>query len=528
MNNYEQNLDIAFRKKKGIFYSPNFITKFIVSFIFENYLKLFKDYKFEAYKNLKIIDISCGTGVFLLETFDYLLDFYTKKFPNKNTETIKNHIIEHNLYGIDLDKNAVDICKNLLLERSNFWSQNIYIGNSLISDSQIDERAFDWTIFSFDFDIIVGNPPYGAYLSPEHTEYIKKNYQSAEYQINTYIIFYEKALSLLKTKGFLGYITPNTFTYQNYFKKIRTIFSKYSIECIKKHQYQVFPDANIGDTVSWIMRKMPQNEYLKLKVLDNLADDEKMEMKLVKYTDFIKLDGTYDFEATKLKIDFSDCKNLGELVESIVMGVKAYQEGKGNPKQNREVVENKPFTSDFQENDTFLQCVNGKDFHKYNFLQIPKMFLSYGEWLAEARFNAPFFESEKIIVRQTADSLICHLDTKKYINLNNVYNIAKPKPEILLKYILAILNSSLMNYIYQNIAQEKGKLFAEVKKVYLEKLPIKLISLDKQIWFVEKVSQILDLETTNSLFQMLQKEIDEAVLELYGIEKVQFENYKNL
>jgi hypothetical protein len=207
--------------------------------------------------------------------------------------------------------------------------------------------------------------------------------------------------------------------------------------------------------------------------------------------------------------------DLGELVQ-ITAGIKPYQEGKGNPKQTRKTVDENPFTALKKINDTYLRCVNGKDFHRYNFIQLPPMFLSYGEWLAEVRESAPFFEEEKIIVRQTADSLICHLDTNKYINLNNVYNIAKPVENLSLKYILALLNSKLMNFIYQSIAQEKGKLFAEVKKVYLEKLPIKIIPLAEQQIFVEKVSLLL--ETNLQLFR-IQKDFLDLVESNFGKDK---------
>lgn len=108
------------------------------------------------------------------------------------------------------------------------------------------------------------------------------------------------------------------------------------------------------------------------------------------------------------------------------------------------------------------------------------MYLKYGEWLAEPRPNAPFFEEEKIVVRQTADSIIAHLDCSKSLNLNNVYNIGKKDCDYSLKYILGILNSRLIGKVYQNIAQEKGKLFAEVKKVYLGQLPIKNASKAEQ------------------------------------------------
>lgn len=119
------------------------------------------------------------------------------------------------------------------------------------------------------------------------------------------------------------------------------------------------------------------------------------------------------------------------------------------------------------------------------------MWLKYGDWLAEPRPGAPFFDAQKIIVRQTADKIIAHIDETKSVNLNNVYNIGRPKFKLDMKYLLAILNSSLMEEVYQTIVQEKGKLFAEVKKVNLAKLPIKVISPALQTPFIANVDLIL-------------------------------------
>ena len=146
------------------------------------------------------------------------------------------------------------------------------------------------------------------------------------------------------------------------------------------------------------------------------------------------------------------------------------------------------------------------------------MYLKYGQWLAEQRETAPFFE-EKIILRQTSDSLIGNLDLTKSLNLNNVYNIGQINQYYDIKYILGLLNSRLMNYLYQNISQEKGRLFAEVKKVYLEKLPIinadasqqKIISL-----LVDKILHAKEFGDDESM-QDIEKEIDQLVYQLYGL-----------
>ena len=136
------------------------------------------------------------------------------------------------------------------------------------------------------------------------------------------------------------------------------------------------------------------------------------------------------------------------------------------------------------------------------------MFLKYGAWLAEPRFPAPFFDNEKIVVRQTSDELICHIDENKWINLNNVYNIGNCNEKISIRYLLGLLNSKLLNYIYQCIAQEKDKLFAEVKKLYLEKLPIKLIEAWEQNPYIELVDRLIALNkelflVTNNFTELL-------------------------
>ena len=121
------------------------------------------------------------------------------------------------------------------------------------------------------------------------------------------------------------------------------------------------------------------------------------------------------------------------------------------------------------------------------------MYLSYGKWLAEPRENAPFFDETKIILRQTADSLIANIDSLKRVNLNNVYNVGVKDKDIDLLYILSLLNSKLLNFIYQTVSQEKGRLFAEVKKINLAKLPIKTILPEAQQPFMELADKMLKL-----------------------------------
>jgi hypothetical protein len=202
--------------------------------------------------------------------------------------------------------------------------------------------------------------------------------------------------------------------------------------------------------------------------------------------------GVYKITDNRIDVNFSthSFKKLGEIAQ-IIVGIKPYQVGKGDPKQTREIVNNRVFSADTPIDNTFKRCIVGKDFNRYTMLNTNLSYISYGKWLAEPREIAPFFK-EKIIIRQTSDSLIGNIDVSNSVNLNNVYNISSlNESEISNYYLLALINSRLFNHIYQSISQEKGRIFAEVKKVYLEQLPYKIISLAEQQPFIEKAEIML-------------------------------------
>jgi len=111
------------------------------------------------------------------------------------------------------------------------------------------------------------------------------------------------------------------------------------------------------------------------------------------------------------------------------------------------------------------------------------------------------------------------LNETKSINLNNVYNIGVSDPRYDLRYILALLNSKLINIYYQSISQEKGRLFAEVKKVYLEQIPIKIIDNQIQEPIITLANKILAVKQADHKADIstLEAEIDQLVYALYNL-----------
>lgn len=258
------------RKKDGIYYTPKYITNYIVKntlgtlctekkYYFEindedfninkkirkntqtKLLNKLKNYR-NWLLNIKICDPACGSGAFLNEALSFLIkehqyidELESKIFGNGFIfQEVRNHILENNLYGVDINEESIEIAKLSLWLRTaepkrklNDLSKNILCGNSLISDQKIaGEKAFVWEksfpqIFNTGgFDIIIGNPPYGAKLEKQIQNYLNNYYikGGSETVISFLKLSYE---NLLKENGSLGFIIPKSFSYASNYAPIR-------------------------------------------------------------------------------------------------------------------------------------------------------------------------------------------------------------------------------------------------------------------------------------------------------------------
>lgn len=261
------------RKKDGIFYTPRYITKYIVENTVgklctdkKNDLQIIDtDYiadkkrtakekkplleRLDAYRQwllqITICDPACGSGAFLNEALNFLIhehryidELQAKVFGDAFVMTdVELSILENNLFGVDINDESVEIARLALWLRTakpkrklNTLSNNIKCGNSLISNPNIaGDKAFDWqTAFPkvFErggFDVVIGNPPYVQIQSiKELSDSLEKqNYQTFEKTGDLYCLFYEKGNQLLKPNGLLGYITSNKWLRANYGKSLR-------------------------------------------------------------------------------------------------------------------------------------------------------------------------------------------------------------------------------------------------------------------------------------------------------------------
>ena len=272
------------RKAGGVYYTPTYIVDYIVK---NTVGKLVEGKSPKEVATLKIVDPACGSGTFLLEAYQFLLDWHLNWYTNTENDPEKwvkakalvkgsrgyqlsiikkKEILLNNIHGVDIDAQAVEVTKlslllkvlenasgqlSLGLERAlPDLGNNIKCGNSLIGYdyfegkllSDEDERArvnpFYWksefmNIFARGgFDAVIGNPPYIRIQAmqewaPNQVEFIKQEYKSASKgNYDIYVVFIEKGLGLLNQKGRLGFILPHKFFNAQYGVPVRELISQ--------------------------------------------------------------------------------------------------------------------------------------------------------------------------------------------------------------------------------------------------------------------------------------------------------------
>jgi type I restriction-modification system DNA methylase subunit len=326
------------RKAGGVYYTPEYIVRYIVK---NTVGKLIAGKIPNQITEMRFADIACGSGSFLLGVFDLLLNYhghYYNDNPGKARKgdcvkrdgklylslRKKREILLNNIYGVDIDAQAVEVCQlslylKLLEEETEAsthqylldfehiarlkkllpdLSKNIVCGNSLIGTDILDgqlfatdkekklnamnfEDAFPEVMKRGGFDAIVGNPPYVRIqtmqeTSPVSVEYLARHFRAAtKGNYDIYVVFAERALSLLNTQGKLGYILPHKFFNSQYGAPLRQVLSQsqYVSHVVHFGAQQVFAGATTytcllfldkaGCAKCWYVKATDLNEWQK-------------------------------------------------------------------------------------------------------------------------------------------------------------------------------------------------------------------------------------------------------------------------
>ena len=596
------------KKAGGVFYTPTYIVDYIVK---NTVGKLVEGKTPKQIDKLKILDPACGSGSFLIQAYQFLLDYhrdwYIKDGIEKHSKgkepelvqvrsgewrlstPVRKKILLNNIHGVDIDTQAVEVTKLSLLlkvlegeneqsiaQQMTLWHEralpdlenNIKCGNSLIGSdfyegTQIglfeDEEkyrinAFDWSrkdgfqeiMKSGGFNVVIGNPPYGAFFSDIEKNYFRNKYDCTCGRFDSYWYFIEKVMSIINQSGFIGLIIPDTWFTLKAAEKLRhsVLENTQIVELTSLHE-NVFQKVRV-DVCTIILTKSKQSKPTTVRIA--AKEHTLKEFVQRNFLNVYTIDQSEWLKSTEARISvnmstssnsflskINSCSiNLGNIA-IVTTGPKPYQVGKGIPPQNKDTLISKPFTATHKKNKTFRPMLRGMDISRFSWPSKSDEWLSYGEWLAEVR-DPKIFQRPRLLIQSIRNPrlerrVVGTFTDGDYVNNNSITNLIMNNDNYNILYILGVLNSLLINWVFA-----KSYNIVNIDPRYLKITPIRKIDIsspyDKKLHnkMVELVSSMLSLHQKLPLARtdhektLLQRQIDdtdhridELVYELYGL-----------
>jgi type I restriction-modification system DNA methylase subunit len=499
----------------------------------------------------------------------------------------KKRILLNNIFGVDIDSQAAEVTKlSLLLKVLENETQeslrlfheralpdlgnNIKCGNSLIGpdfyekqqlslfcdEQQRKINVFDWQrefaaiVKQGGFDCVIGNPPWVDIkgMNPELVDYYFKSYSTTENRMNIYATFLHKATDLLKSKGLLGFITPNSYLTQSSYKKLRKfILHQNSPLCFVRMPDDVFPkvkaESVIGIFIKYKSEKCSLLLYSPDANISFISEKNAAVVKTInpqiwgKTDDFIFNIFANNNEQKVLKKISSGKPLLVDICE-FSLGLTPYDKYKGHSQKQ---IENKVFHAHLKKDKFFKPLLSGSGITRYMIEWDGKEWIQYGDWLGAPR-QPEFFRSPRILVRQIISGnplrIYCGYTEKELYNTQIAFNILlKEEKSISLKYILGILNSTLITFYHRTSFLDQSKnifqkiLIQDAKKIPIHipnyKNPSEKNKYDKIINFVDEMlelhKKIKTIKNPNEKTRVQRQieatddRIDKLVYELYNL-----------
>ncbi|MGB7769333.1 MAG: N-6 DNA methylase [Verrucomicrobiia bacterium] len=590
------------RKAGGVYYTPEYIVRYIV----ENTVgKLIEGKTPTQIAEMKFADIACGSGSFLLSVYDLLIRYYTK-FYNENPGKAKKsdvmpredglhlslqkkrEILVNNIFGVDIDNQAVEVAQlslylKLLQDETpgstrqyilDFEQQallptlnkNIVSGNSLVGMDVLSGELFEpveerkLNPMDFEdrfseimkrggFDAIVGNPPYLYSAGQARKEYFQERFETSEYQTDFYVYFIERAIKLLKQRGVFGMIVSDSWIKGKYFTKLRGfLFSKTAILNVTVFDYPPFAEATIENSIIFVRRDKPDKMFpvfqfdapSELKKLNSLTVEDCSKL------GFIDVRFSNHNAAVIAKIE-AHTAPLGKFCK-LNRGVHAYRtDGYGKSKfsngtQTKRDKDEKSYHATDKLDKTYFPEIKGKHLERYNY-HWDGTYISYGDWLAEARTPEFFFNPKLAIRKIIAPKLVCTFIKDDVILDQSVYVAIRLKEDVAdLHFFLGILSSSIGGWYIKNKHGIYDTLYPWFTKEQLSNFPIVMLDLkkpadktrhDKMVSLVEQMlaakrqlasaQSDKDKDFYKNKCAALDRQIDTLVYELYTLTGAEIE-----
>jgi tRNA1(Val) A37 N6-methylase TrmN6 len=376
------------------------------------------------------------------------------------------------------------------------------------------------------FDVVIGNPPYvpSKNLDEKEKGFYYEHYKTTEYQINTFGIFTELSIQILKSKGLLGLIIPNYWLTTKYDKKLRRFLFEENQTRNIVNVYSIFESA-VVETLLLFSKKEPNNDEIHICSIDRNISTINQRLEAVMLSDW-----SYDEKITlsdldeELTLSFDNkikinAESLMGFLFDLKFGAKLYEVGKGNPPQTKNDGKNKIYEGESKIDDSYIKLLRARDVQRYS-LKTDNYYVKYGENLAAPR-SISIFEGERILVQRifskerldatyTDETIICNTDVITLKPKNSTVNV---------KFYLAIICSKLCASVLksQNVNLDRNA-FPKINTETLSTFPVPKYK-HEYINITLMVDEILTAKKGNRHADTneLERAIDNLVYKLYQL-----------
>lgn len=551
-----------------------------------------RKYLKDKLKSVKICDPAIGSGAFPMGLVNLLSKLYSALHLSTDAAVIKRHIMEQNIYGVDIEKGAVDIARlrfwlamiveekdpiplpnlhfkimqgNSLLEsyqgvdlsdltkvkpitrnlfdsedteretlfadlkkyyetsdhaerdrlfndiiknvRRQLFAKNITLPQGM--DPSANEDFFLWHTWFTDvfasggFDIVIGNPPYGANLSEEDKSLYRKLYPETEFKIDTYSLFVLLSFKLLKDKGIMYYIIPNTLL-DNYFEEnVRKKLLSHKILEINDLSDKIFENAVVHSMIFGYQKISMSSDYtIRCDIGDGLKDD----VFFINSTFFEKQQKTLfsirSWSSRKIydklgrdSINLQDVLNIRQAIKS---------------------GDDKTYITSTRVSSAYKPILRGKDVKRFSITE-PGLFIHYGSFLACPR-TPDIFEQPKILIREAGATITAAIDYNNNYIMSSLYNCILIDKRYSLEYLLGLINSKLFQHLMNKLTFEKTKgAFTKAKIYHYYELPVKIAASQEQDVISNYVKSIMSKSSSGEDISKDEKQLNIAIFKLYDL-----------
>lgn len=380
------------------------------------------------------------------------------------------------------------------------------------------------------FDIVIGNPPYGANLDKKVKKYLSDKYSSVpDFESADYFVC--KSNGLLKNKGIMSYIIPNTILSNLFAKRLRDeLIHKWLILSIDNlSDIEVFLSATVRNCILNLEKSQLNTFNVKFVnghiVNSNYKSNDYKKISKDLLIECIDswLNIFYQDEETIIiikKLRAIDTK-LSDFTQ-ISQGLIPYDKYRGH---SSETIKNRIWHADYKKDDTYKKELQGRDLDRYYLKWNGNKWISYGEWLAAPR-KPEFFKNKRILIREiTNPRILASYTQEEYYNSPSIINVINCK-QISPFYVLGIINSKLLSFYHNKTSPKANKgLFPKILVNDVRKLPIKFTEGSLGDLLIEKVELLIsklkdnEIEIVNSI----DKEIDNIVYRIYNLNDKEIE-----